>query len=377
MKKLFLIIIAISFIYSCSDNPSNKTKPPASDSAYVSNGEKIFNSNCGSCHNFRSDGIGPQLSGVTGYVTDAWIIRFVKNPQAVINSGDTIARALFKKYHTVMPSFASLPDSQMYDLVSFLHTKKGKNTFADNKNLSAISNPLPDTIALSNITVALQPVALIPPSSKERPYTRINKMESVDNLQYVLDMRGKLYALKNNHPELYLDVAGLEPQFFEKMGLGSGLGSFAFHPGFNKNGLLYTTHTEAPHAQNADFSIDDSIKTSLQWVLTEWKCSKPGAVPFAGTHRELLRIDMVTVMHGVQEICFRSRAKPGDEDYGQLYIGVGDGGAVEAGYPFLAHQLNKVWGTILRIEPLGNDGANGKYGIPDKNPFINDRTKLP
>jgi glucose/arabinose dehydrogenase len=29
-------------------------------------------------------------------------------------------------------------------------------------------------------------------------------------------------------------------------------------------------------------------------------------------------------------------------------------------------------GKILRIDPFGNNSANGKYGIPANNPFVND-----
>lgn len=108
----------------------------------------------------------------------------------------------------------------------------------------------------------------------------------------------------------------------------------------------------------------------MQWVLTEWKVKDPAADSFAGTSRELFRADMVSGIHGVQEITFNPLAKPGDEDYGLLYIGVGDGGSVENGYPFLATDQDKIWGTILRIDPLGRNSINGKYGIPPKNPFV-------
>jgi hypothetical protein len=74
----------------------------------------------------------------------------------------------------------------------------------------------------------------------------------------------------------------------------------------------------------------------------------PKAKTFSGTGRELMRINMVSGIHGVQEIAFNPLSKKGNEDYGLLYIGVGDGGAVENGYQFLAHDKEKVWGSILR-----------------------------
>jgi glucose/arabinose dehydrogenase len=54
-----------------------------------------------------------------------------------------------------------------------------------------------------------------------------------------------------------------------------------------------------------------------------------------------------------------------------LYVGVADGGS--GGDPLdLAQNLNSAFGKILRIDPLGKNSANGKYGIPASNPFAND-----
>ena len=38
----------------------------------------------------------------------------------------------------------------------------------------------------------------------------------------------------------------------------------------------------------------------------------------------------------------------------------------------LAQNLGSTFGKILRIDPLGKNSANGKYGIPKDNPFVND-----
>jgi glucose/arabinose dehydrogenase len=81
---------------------------------------------------------------------------------------------------------------------------------------------------------------------------------------------------------------------------------------------------------------------------------------------------MVHSFHGMQEITFNPHAKPGDDDYGLLYIGIGDGSSVEFGYPYLAHNKDRLWGKILRIDPRGSNSKNGKYGIPVSNPFGNE-----
>jgi glucose/arabinose dehydrogenase len=56
-------------------------------------------------------------------------------------------------------------------------------------------------------------------------------------------------------------------------------------------------------------------------------------------------------------------------------MGIGDGGSVEQGYEFLTHSKEKIWGTVLRINPMGKNSRNGKYGIPVDNPFVNSNNK--
>src|SRR5690606_24093676 len=99
--------------------------------------------------------------------------------------------------------------------------------------------------------------------------------------------------------------------------------------------------------------------------------------PFEVTEREMFRVNMVTGIHGMQEIAFRPHVKPGDSDFGKLFIGIGDGGSAENGYIFLADNPGTVWSTILRIDPLGSNSKNGHYGIPEDNPFVQAPNKLP
>jgi glucose/arabinose dehydrogenase len=140
---------------------------------------------------------------------------------------------------------------------------------------------------------------------------------------------------------------------------------------------VYTSHTEPAGTQKADFNYADTIPVALQWVISEWKAASPAGSPFKADHdRELFRIDMVTGMHGVQELTFNPNAVTGDQDYGLLYIGIGDGACVQSGFPFLVHNPEMPWGSILRIDPKGNNSTNKQYGIPASNPFVrseNDR----
>ncbi len=385
MKKGALIVsiavLLLPYLNSCDSGTSLDEGSISTDTAMIAAGKATFIQHCSGCHNFRQDGIGPQLGGVTAEVPADWIKYMIRDPKKMIESGDERATDLRKKYKAEMPSFATLADDEVDGIIAFLNTKKSPYLHMAKDNGVEIPNPITDTIELSNLIVELQMITQVPASGKsgEQPITRITKLdfEPHSGGLFIVDLRGRLYKLQNNEPFVYMDMAKLKPKFIHEPGLATGFGSFAFHPDFNKNGLLYTTHTEAAGSGKADFYFTDSIEVGLQWVLTEWKTQNPGATPFSGTSRELLRINMVTGIHGVQEITFNPLSKPGTEDYGKLYIGVGDGGCVDQGFPFLAHDTEKIWGTVLRIDPAGNNSANGQYGIPRDNPFVkNQNTKV-
>lgn len=380
MKKILLytagIFLLAVYILSCNSPASNKNSI-AAGAANITNGAHLFNQYCSGCHNFRQKDIGPQLSGITKEVSVEWLQNFIRNPQRIIQSGDVHADSLYDQYKTTMPSFASLSDDDIHNIIAFLNTHSEQKPADTTKGLV---NPIPEKIQSSKLVAKLQLVTQIPASgdTDKMPMARITKLDYQPNTNkiFIVDLRGKLYELLNNKPVVYMNMAKLKPNFINEPGLATGFGSFAFHPQFAKNGLFYTTHTEKANAAKADFSYADTIPVTLQWVLTEWKADDPNATVFKGTSRELLRINMVSGRHGSQEITFNPNAKSGDEDYGLLYIGIGDGGCVENGYAFLAHSKEKIWGTVLRIDPSGNNSANGKYGIPSTNPFVKDKHAL-
>lgn len=374
MKKIALgIILVACYALSCNSGTKTAANEISSDPALIAKGELVFDLNCSSCHNFKQQGIGPQLGGITTEQSPSWIRKFIHDPKTMVESGDDRAIQLQKKYKVLMPSFAQLKEEQLDQLMAYLHIHKKPAIIKSKSGAIALEDPIPDTIAASKLVVNLALVTQIPASSEQgkMPLTRITKLdaEPSSGSSFVVDIRGKLYKLQGNNSAVYFDLQKQMPKFMHQSGLATGFGSFAFHPDFAKNGLLYTTHAEGPGSGTADYTYEDTCKVALQWVITEWKTDHPEAPEFVGKNRELLRINMPTVMHGVQEICFNPLAKKGDKEYGILYIGVGDGGAVDEGYTFIPHRLDRIWGTVLRINPRGNNSTNGHFGIPADNPF--------
>ena len=193
-----------------------------------------------------------------------------------------------------------------------------------------------------------------------------------DDLLMVSDQNGIIWLVDvtgSNNKMLFLDLSSqlvplgvFGPGSFDERGL---LG-LAIHPLFQSNGLLYT-YTSEPLGPTADFSSNASAPDHLA-VITEFKVTNPAdlseGVP---TARVLLRIEEPQFNHNGGSVVF------GPDD--MLYISLGDGGSEnDVGDGHSDPQGNgqdtsNVLGTILRIDPLSDNAANGQYGIPEDNPF--------
>jgi glucose/arabinose dehydrogenase/cytochrome c551/c552 len=371
MNSRFTFPFLLFLIFSaCSSKEEIKFGEDISTSSdQIVNGRKLFEQNCSSCHNFNENAIGPNLSGLTRQTETDWIRKFIKNPSELIVAKDERALRLLAIYKTEMPAFPNFSDSDLDNILSYLHTFESLpiEILGD-----TTSNLIPEKIQDSGLRVELEFFAQLPASDTMPALAKMTKMEPIPgtNRMMINDQRIGIYELINQKPHLYLDLKQLRSDMVSKPGWGTGLGSFAFHPEFEKNGLFYTAHTEPGGAQPSDFGYTDSLKVFMQWVLTAWKVDDPNAKTFKGTDREIFRIDNSSQAHGMQELTFNLNSKKGDPDFGLLYIGYGDGGTAENRFAHIAnHSGAGVYSSILRIDPAGKDGVNGNYGIPKINPF--------
>ncbi len=210
---------------------------------------------------------------------------------------------------------------------------------------------------------------------------------------YILDKATKKFTP-------YLNFAKIFPKFVSDIGNTAGIVSFAFDPAYAKNGKFYTVHTEKPDmdgsasATNARLSALDLKGYSttpavnppagpahLESVLVEWTDTNIRNSTFEGTTREILRTGYDR-NHPMADLVFNPTARPGDADYGNLYISIGDGAAGETPGPShtLPQRLDTLVGKILRITPDINLrpqdmlSPNGRYRVPsagsDPNPFV-------
>jgi hypothetical protein len=210
---------------------------------------------------------------------------------------------------------------------------------------------------------------------------------------FVNDMRGPLYTLPrpstgSGRPELvegrdgktvtvYLDIN--DPKWgvnVNSTGNERGFQSFAFHPQFARQGTpgfgkFYTYTDTANITAVADFKPGGGTHTH-DTVLLEWTAKTPAAATYdGGAPRELMRFEQPFGNHNAGQLAFNPLAAPNSPDFGLLYMGSADGGS--GGDPInLGQNMSSAFGKMLRIDPLGKNSANGKYGIPKDNPFVND-----
>lgn len=240
-------------------------------------------------------------------------------------------------------------------------------------NNHALEDPVPEPIEEGQLMIRLETVA----TGMTAPNwgTAVPGCETLSGRLVVTDQDGILWAvnLATGQKSVLLDVSD------RLVSLGAfGPGSFdergflgvAFHPDFAENGLLYT-YTSEPVDGPADFSTMPMGETANhQSVISEWQTPDPcsaSSVVDPDSRRELLRIDEPQFNHDAGALVF------GPD--GELYISLGDGGAaddqgvghVEGGN---GQDPSNILGTILRIDPNGNNSANGQYGIPADNAFV-------
>ena len=201
------------------------------------------------------------------------------------------------------------------------------------------------------------------------------------------DQAGKIDVFHNGVEQAtpLLDLSSLESAIPLQPGYDErGLLGLAISPGFadpSSPGFhaLYTYQSEAAGTAPADFGPAPGTLTGPidhQNVVTQWTVStaNPDVVNTA-TRKDLLREDHPALNHNGGTLAF------GPD--GDLYVAIGDGGtANDSGNGHIvstgnAQALSVVMGKMLRIDPNGTNSANGKYGIPADNPFVNTPGAVP
>lgn len=241
------------------------------------------------------------------------------------------------------------------------------------------TDPFPQPISASEgvIRVRFREFASVPDVAGEAARMMLLVDEPGTRRLFVNDMRGPLYTVSydGGTATQYVNINDTKwGVAVQSMGRERGFQSFAVHPQFGRSGTpgfgkFYTWTDSTNTMPSADFLPGGGNRTH-HTVLFEWTAKNPTAPTYdGGPPREMLRLEQPFANHNAGHMSFNPNAAPGSADYGLLYVAVADGGS--GGDPLnLAQNLGSPFGKILRIDPLGTNSANGRYGIPSRNPFV-------
>ena len=241
-------------------------------------------------------------------------------------------------------------------------------------------NPIRASIRRSGLAVELVDFSTPPRTSGSRPYAMLNFLYHAGDGSgrlFANDTRGKMWLIERGGGcRLFLDLARARGGALLISGPQMGFRSFAFHPDFGRpdragHGKLYTIGTETVRSWDGKTALfNGPFPVQHHNVVAEWSvdAGNPSQVRL-NSRREILRIAQYRTDHNADQLMFNPNLRPGEDGYGAMFIGVGDGGNWPARPdPFdQAQDPRRALGKILRIDPL----ASGRqaYRVPLGNPF--------
>ncbi|MEX0995440.1 MAG: c-type cytochrome [Flavobacteriaceae bacterium] len=130
-----LLLIFTNTLSAQEDAPVETEEPVAEEVAELAGdpaaGRQLFNNNCAACHQLDRKAIGPALRGMAERYEKEWLYSWIRNSQALVQSGDPIAEALFNEYNgSVMQAFPQLSDKDLDDLVAYTSQPKAEPVVA-------------------------------------------------------------------------------------------------------------------------------------------------------------------------------------------------------------------------------------------------------
>jgi mono/diheme cytochrome c family protein len=95
-------------------------------------GAAIFKQKCTACHQLDRKSIGPALAGVHERHDEAWLLKWIKNSQALVAAGDPEAVKIFNEFNKVaMPAFPELAETDIKNILAYIQAPPAAPAAAD------------------------------------------------------------------------------------------------------------------------------------------------------------------------------------------------------------------------------------------------------
>lgn len=111
--------------------PTTATPAPAAAGGDIAKGKELFSNNCQTCHNVSGEALlGPGLKGVRQRTpNEAWLQKWIKNPSAMIATGDAYAVKIYNQYNKIqMTAFTNFTDGDIKSVLDYIDSENVPKT---------------------------------------------------------------------------------------------------------------------------------------------------------------------------------------------------------------------------------------------------------
>ncbi len=128
----------------------------------IENGEKLFKQNCTACHMMtEAKLVGPGLKGVTDKYEREWLIKWIRNSQELIASGDERAIKIFEEYNKSVMTAFDFSDDEFSDLLAYLENPPEPEVIASASNDNVENSKMSSSTKLMIIALILVTIVFL------------------------------------------------------------------------------------------------------------------------------------------------------------------------------------------------------------------------